>query len=61
MKHLKNELDVDYIGGEGPLSKGEQEMISRYIKSLSKHRQVVTKSKKVNINRRRARLSLRKV
>jgi len=61
MKHLKNELDVDFIGGEGPLTKGEQEMISRYIKSLSKPRRIVTKKVTINAKKRRARHSLEKV
>jgi predicted polyphosphate/ATP-dependent NAD kinase len=33
MKTRKNELDVDFIGGAGPLTKEEEKKISDYIKS----------------------------
>lgn len=40
MKHLKNELDVDYIGGMGSLTADEEKAISKYLKQQTK-----TKSK----------------
>ena len=33
MKTRKNELDVDFIGGSGPLTKEEEKRISDFIKS----------------------------
>ena len=33
MKTIKNELDVDFIGGAGPLTKDEEKRISDIIKS----------------------------
>jgi predicted polyphosphate/ATP-dependent NAD kinase len=33
MRARKNELDVDFIGGAGPLTKEEEKRISDYIKS----------------------------
>lgn len=33
MKTRKNELDVDFIGGEGPLTKEQEKLISDFIKS----------------------------
>lgn len=38
MKQHKNELDVDFIGGTGPLTKEEEKAISEFIKA-SKQRQ----------------------
>ena len=32
MKARKNELDVDFIGGEGPLTKEQEKLISDFIK-----------------------------
>ena len=32
MKSKSKELDVDFIGGQGPLTKDEQQAISEYIK-----------------------------
>lgn len=32
MKHKQTELDVDFIGGEGPLTREEEKAISEYIK-----------------------------
>lgn len=34
MKTRKNELDVDFIGGTGPLTKDEEKRISEVIKML---------------------------
>ena len=33
MKQNKNELDVDFIGGNGPLTEEESKAISAYIKA----------------------------
>ena len=33
MKQNKNELDVDFIGGNGPLTEAESKAISAYIKA----------------------------
>ena len=33
MKQNKNELDVDFIGGTGPLTEEESKAISAYIKT----------------------------
>jgi len=32
MKSRKNELDVDFIGGEGPLTKEQEKLNSEFIK-----------------------------
>ncbi len=37
MKARKNELDVDFIGGVGPLTKDEEKRISEVIKMLYGH------------------------
>ncbi|CAN5492823.1 hypothetical protein BH11BAC3_BH11BAC3_29420 [soil metagenome] len=48
MKQSKNELDVDSIGGSGPLTKEEEKAISEYIKSSKerKQKQQVRKKKR---------------
>ncbi len=33
MKNKSTELDVDFIGGQGPLTKSEEQAISEFIKS----------------------------
>ncbi len=33
MKKKKEELDVDFIGGQGPLTKEEERAISEYLKT----------------------------
>ena len=33
MKHKSKELDVDFIGGQGPLTKDEELAISEFIKA----------------------------
>jgi hypothetical protein len=33
MKNKAKELDVDFIGGQGPLTKEERQKISEYIKA----------------------------
>ncbi len=39
MKQNKNELDVDFIGGLGPLTKEEEKAISEFIKASRERRQ----------------------
>ena len=36
MKSKKTELDVDFIGGQEPLTKDEEKAISEYLKGLKK-------------------------
>lgn len=33
MKNKQTELDVDFIGGQGPLTKEEEQAISKFIKA----------------------------
>ena len=33
MKNKSKELDVDFIGGQGPLTKEEEQAISEYLKA----------------------------
>ena len=42
MKSKKTELDVDFIGGQGPLTKEEELTISEYIK---KRKLLISKEK----------------
>jgi hypothetical protein len=44
MKSKSKELDVDFIGGQGPLTKAEEQAISEYIK-----RQKALKAKKKTV------------
>lgn len=38
MKSKSTELDVDFIGGQGPLTKSEEKVISKFIRSCkAKH------------------------
>jgi hypothetical protein len=39
MKQNKNELDVDFIGGSGPLTKEEEKAITEFIKASKERRQ----------------------
>jgi len=45
MKNNKNELDVDFIGGAGPLTKEEEKAISEFIEA-SKERNRKQKARK---------------
>jgi len=45
MKIKKHELDVDFIGGSGPLTKEEEKLISDIIKSRKRALSKKTKSK----------------
>ncbi len=46
MKTIKNELDVDFIGGSEALTKEEQEAISNFIKTSKERRTIQQKTKK---------------
>ncbi len=37
MKHKSKELDVDFIGGENPMTKEEEKAISEFIKAQKLH------------------------
>ena len=53
MKKNKNELDVDFIGGLGPLTKEEEKAISGFIKASKERRRkqkARQKAKTENIN-----------
>ncbi len=52
MKQNKNELDVDFIGGLGPLTKEEEKAISEFIKS-SKERREKQKARKARTSTKR--------
>jgi len=43
MKTRKNELDVDFIGGVGPLTKDEEKRISEVIKMLKSKKSLTRK------------------
>lgn len=47
MKNKSTVLNVDFIGGQGPLTKGEEQAISKYIKAqkLLKSKKEVRKTK----------------
>lgn len=51
MKTKKKELDVDYIGGEAPLTPAEEKALSEYFqkkKALKKHEKIKSsKTKKI--------------
>ena len=51
MKNKKGELDVDFIGGAGPLTKEEEKAISEFIKA-SKKRNGKQKIRKSRASRR---------
>ncbi len=36
MKTLKNDIDLDFIGGQGSLTKAEEKQLSDYFKSKKK-------------------------
>lgn len=47
MKTRKNELDVDFIGGEGPLTKEQEKLIRDFIKSRKAKKNMISpKSRK---------------
>ena len=47
MKNKAKELDVDFIGGQGPLTKDEEQSISEYLKK----QKLVKKKNKVNTSK----------
>ena len=49
MKTKTKELDVDFMGGQGPLTKEEEEIISNYLKN-----QKILKTKKATSSRKNA-------
>lgn len=46
MKQHKDELDVDFIGGAGPLTKEEEKAISEFIKASKEQTQKRTSRRK---------------
>ncbi len=52
MRNNKNELDVDFIGGSGPLTKDEEKAISEFIKA-SKERREKQKARKARTSKAR--------
>lgn len=46
MNQRRNELDVDFIGGAGPLTKEEEKKISEFIKASKERRQKQTSRRK---------------
>ncbi len=52
MKQNKKELDVDFVGGLGPLTKEEEKAISEFIKS-SRERREKQKASKARTSTRR--------
>lgn len=52
MKHRKNELDVDYIGGHKPLTNEEADAISEYLKS-KKTRKTLQKTRTSSSRRKK--------
>jgi hypothetical protein len=49
MKTKKKELDVDFIGGSGPLTKEEEKRISEIIKSRKSRQKVTAKKSKTKL------------
>jgi hypothetical protein len=54
MKQKKNELDVDFIGGIGPLTKEEEKAISEFIKAAKERRKKPTTRQKVQAANKRS-------
>ncbi len=48
MKKKSIELEVDFIGGQGPMTKEEELAISEFIRNDKKKRKLKDKRKKVN-------------
>lgn len=51
MKAKKNELDVDYIGGEVPLTPNEEKALSEYFQKKKAARQLDQKTAKPKKNK----------
>jgi hypothetical protein len=58
MKQNKKELDVDIIGGQGPLTKEEAEAISKFIKASKKKKanRISRKTKTASLTSSRVRV-----
>ncbi len=54
MKQTKSELNVDFIGGQGPLTKNEAEAISEYIKvqKAKREKKPINRARRVSKNSR---------
>ena len=46
MKHKKVELDVDFIGGQGPLTKEEEKALSEFFKEAKLKKGKVSRSRR---------------
>jgi hypothetical protein len=53
MKTKTKELDVDFMGGQGPLTKEEEEIISSYLKSQKILKTKTATSKRKNAAKRK--------
>lgn len=53
MKTRKNELDVDFIGGAGPLTKEEEKRISEVIRALKAKRLSSHRSTKRKVTKKK--------
>ena len=51
MKNKHKELNVDFIGGQGPLTKEEQQSISEFIHANKKKHTLQTSRKKKSLSR----------
>jgi hypothetical protein len=54
MKQNKIELDTDYIGGQGPLTKEEEKIISDFIRANKIRRQKFISRKRKTVKKERA-------
>lgn len=52
MNQNKNELDVDFIGGMGPLTKAEEKTISDFIKASKERNQTQKATRKTRTTNR---------
>lgn len=51
MKKRLNELDVDFIGGGRPLTKDEEEAISKFLKTSKEKKRTTLKTKTFQRNK----------
>ena len=54
MKKRLKELDVDFIGGGRPLTKEEEEAISKYLKASKEKKPVSLKTRTINRSKENA-------
>jgi hypothetical protein len=54
MNKKKQELDVDFIGGTGPLTKEEEQAISQYLQSKKRKTSVQKRSTQQELGKRAA-------